>query len=175
MIEHASGLLQGAVIDTARIKSTSYLDRLIQDYHPIMTSSGPNYIIEGGVAVALHYPNFRSEPNDIDIIAFDKKIVQSMRNAHNDWCDVHDPRQWFGDRNIPFTVAGLIYLQQSFTRIDLLNVKDTVYILNPRVLAASKLFQFRGMEMRPKDLFDLMNLNIGRQDIEDAMVALQGK
>ncbi|PIQ73645.1 hypothetical protein COV58_01420 [Candidatus Roizmanbacteria bacterium CG11_big_fil_rev_8_21_14_0_20_36_8] len=149
------------------------LDELLIRCPQKLTEYGPNYIIEGGAAISLLNPNKRLAPNDVDLLIFDEEDNRAIKSQKFNLCDIHDPKRWFCDRNIPFTDNGLRYLQRSFLQVPLTESGFNVFVLNPPILYASKIFHFR--ELRPKDLFDLMILNVGKGDIDTALNGLRGE
>jgi hypothetical protein len=128
-----------------------------------------NYVIEGGVAIKLLHPE-RSSPGDIDIIDL-KGGLSSQIGPNTRWFNASTPTEWFASHNLVYSKAGLDFLLQDLAEADFEGQRVT--ILNSRILAVTKVLQYKDRARRDKDVADLAILGFDQSDIESLALQLK--
>lgn len=140
------------------------LEFLINNF-PQVDGNGVNYLVEGGAAIELLTPGSRGASFDIDLISPTTDISEALVNSGI--FDVKSPQQWLEFRGLEATKRNQDMLMSSFTRVE--KGGKEVLILSPDMLALSKQLPYSNREPRDKDLEDFKILNIGQEDIDEAI------
>lgn len=138
----------------------------VLDNWPQATAGRINYLVEGGVAIKLLFPE-RSEPQDLDIVTQNPAIDTNFQGSKR--FDVKTLQDWFAFRLPPYNRRAFETEPGRF----LMDMHQAVYfegrellILNKLGLAVSKSLRWAGGEKREKDIQDLRFLNQDPQNIQ---------
>lgn len=139
------------------------------DYYPQMLAGKVQYLIEGGTALRLLYPQ-RREPKDVDVLTRSRRMVEDFRNSRK--FDVHDLAFWFGDRVFHGRTLDPRQGEFLFDYNEQVDFQGrTVLTFSRLALAASKMMSFREMPYpREHNREDLRLLNQDPQEVQ-ALIA----
>ncbi len=127
-----------------------------------------DYIIEGGAAISLLGHHRTNEPKDIDLIVARQDLADDFQNSEK--FDAKTLKEWFAQRGLDFTRERGEFLLASSTIVQ--HEGKKVLVLNPNLLACSKLLEFRGRKPRIQDTEDLAFLGVSKEVVEETMKEL---
>lgn len=139
--------------------------RFLVENFPQMKDDKIEYLIEGSAAISLLGFKRSAEPNDIDLLVAQTVTEDAFRNSK--LFDAKIVQQWFEDRHLDFREDRAEFLMRSFLPVPYEG--KNVLVLNPTLLACSKLLEFRKRHPREQDQDDIRLLHISQNSIDDAM------
>jgi hypothetical protein len=122
-----------------------------------------NYLIEGGTVIKILHPE-RSTPTDIDVLDLKGGLYDKI-GPNTAWFNADTLDQWFVARSLKPSEAAKHMIVQDPVQ---LTVSDkSVTVMNPRVIAMTKLLPYRGRPLREKDIADFKILNYPESEIQE--------
>lgn len=147
--------------------------RYVLDHYKQVEDGKVMYLVEGGAALKLLFPN-RQEPGDLDIVTRSDQMQKDFSNSRS--FDVKSLSLWYASRLHPHNPRAFDVDEGDF----LMDMNQPVrfgdrevLILNPLALAVSKTLQYLSQESRQKDREDLTMLNQDPQQIQSIITRVQ--
>lgn len=139
------------------------------DYWQQVVEGRVQYLVEGGVAVKLLYPQ-RQEPNDVDVVTRSINMAGEFNGARR--IDVKPVSFWYASRLLPdngnaFDPTNGAFLLDMSQEVQF--GQRSLFILNPVALAVSKTLRYHNRDPREKDLEDLRLLDQDPQKVQNVI------